>query len=139
MRIALPISKGRFSLHYGSAEAVSVVDLDLDACKATPCGTFDAPEGGMCGAGSWMASKGIEVLLVGGIGSGAAAGLGKAGIRVMAGLEEEDPEKVVAMFLEGVAQARELAPGESMCQGHDKDHDGSGHHHHGEGHACTCR
>lgn len=135
MRIALPISNGRFSLHYGSAEEIALHDIDVEQGVATSVGMVSTPAEGMCGAGSWMAAQGIEVLIVGGIGAGAARSLGQAGIRVFAGIQEEDPEKVVTMILEGVAQARELAPGESMCQGHGEGGHG---HHHGEGHACTC-
>ena len=138
MRIALPISEGKFSIHYGRAEALSLHDVDLAAGTAANLGLRLFPAEGTCGAGKWVAAQGVEVLLAGGLGSGAAQGLGEAGVRVMGGITETDPAKVLALFLEGIAQARELAPGESMCQGHEGEEDGHGHHH-GEGHVCHCK
>lgn len=140
MRIALPISEGKFSTHYGRAEAISIHDIDLSTGTAADRGLKLFPAEGTCGAGPWMAEQGVEVLLAGGLGSGAAQALGKAGVKVFAGITETDPRKVLEQFLAGVAQARELAPGESMCQGHeDGEEHGHGHHHHGAGHACTCK
>ncbi len=140
MRIALPISEGKFSTHYGRAEAISIHDIDLSSGTAADRGLKLFPAEGTCGAGPWMAEQGVEVLLAGGLGSGAAQALGKAGVKVFAGITETDPRKVLEQFLAGVAQARELTPGESMCQGHeDGEEHGHGHHHHGAGHACTCK
>ena len=137
MRIALPIADGKFSTHYGRAQALSLHDIDLESGKASDLGHRAFPEEGTCSAAPWVAAQGVEVLLVGGLGAGAAQGLGKAGVKVFAGIEEEDPAKVVEMFLAGLAQTRELAPGESMCQGHDDDHEHG--HQHGAGHVCTCK
>ena len=132
MRIALPISEGKFSTHYGRAESLSIHDIDLEHGTSTDVGVKEFPEG-TCGAGAWVARQGVEVMLAGGLGGGAAKGLAEAGVKVMAGVQETDPKRVLELFLAGVAQARELAPGESACQGHDHDHD------HGEGHVCTCK
>jgi len=136
MRIAMPIAEGQFALHYGSCETLSIHDVDLEKGIATAVSVVAAPAEGMCGAGPWIASQGIQILLAGGLGAGAAQGLGKAGVRVFAGIQEKDPAKVLELFLAGVAEARELAPGESMCHGHD-DEQGHGHHH-GADHVCTC-
>lgn len=136
MRIALPLSDGKFSTHYGRAKALSLHDVDLATGTASFVGLRMFPSEGTCGAGRWVATQGVEVLLAGGLGSGAAKGLGEAGVKVFAGIEETDPRAVLETFLAGVAQARELAPGESMCQGHDDDHE---HGHHGPDHVCTCK
>ena len=119
MRIALPISEGKFSIHYGRAEALSLHDIDLATGTSADLGMRLFPAEGTCGAGPWVAQQGVEVLLAGGLGSGAAQSLAKAGVKVFAGIAETDPRKVIQQFLAGVAEARELAPGESMCQGHE--------------------
>lgn len=134
MRIAMPIADGKFSTHYGRAKGLSVHDVDLETGTSVDLGLKPFPETGTCSAASWVAQQGIDVLLAGGLGGGAAQGLGKHGIKVLAGVQEEDPAKVLASFLAGVTRVVELAPGESMCNGHDDDHD-----HHGEGHVCTCK
>jgi predicted Fe-Mo cluster-binding NifX family protein len=138
MRIALPIADGKFSTHYGRAQALSLHDIDLETGAAIDVGVMEFPEAGTCSAAPWVASQGVEILLVGGLGAGAAQGLGNAGVKVFAGIQEEDPAKVVEMFLAGLAQARELAPGESLCEGHEEGHEHEHGHHHGEGHVCTC-
>lgn len=138
MRIALPIADGKFALHYGRSQALSLHDIDLDAGTATDLGLRAIPPEGTCSAAPWVAAQGVEVLLAGGLGAGAANGLGKAGVKVMAGIREENPAKVLELFLAGLAEARELAPGESLCHGHDDDTDHEHGHHHGEGHVCTC-
>jgi predicted Fe-Mo cluster-binding NifX family protein len=132
MRIAMPLCEGKFSVHYGRAEKISIHDIDLEGGTSVDVGVKDFPEG-TCGAGAWVARQGVEVMLVGGLGAGAAQGLEEAGVKVLAGVQEEDAAKVLRMFLEGATQVRELAPGESACQGHDHEHE------HGEGHVCTCR
>ena len=137
MRVALPISEGKFSIHYGRAEALSLHEVDLATGKASDLGMRLFPAEGTCSAAPWVAAQGVEILLAGGLGSGAAQGLGKAGVKVFAGIEETDARKVLESFLAGVAQARELAPGESMCQGHDDDHEHG--HSQGAGHVCTCK
>jgi predicted Fe-Mo cluster-binding NifX family protein len=137
MRIALPIADGKFSLHYGSAQAISIHDIDLDKGVATDLGPKSFPDDGVCGAAQWVASQGVEVILAGGIGGGAAQGLGEVGIKVFAGVQDEDPAKVLELFLSGLAQAKELAPGESMCKGHGDEDEGEDHH--GEGHVCHCK
>lgn len=139
MRIALPISEGKFSTHYGRAESISMYEVDLSAGTASNLGMRLFPAEGTCGAGTWVAAQGVEILLAGGLGSGAAQGLGKAGVKVFAGISETDPAKVVEQFLAGIAQARELAPGESMCQGHEDGEEHGHGHHHGAGHVCTCK
>ena len=136
MRIALPIADGKFALHYGRSQALSLHDVDAEKGTVVDLGMRPFPAEGTCSAADWVASHGVEVLLAGGLGAGAASGLGKVGVRVMAGVQEEDPRRVVEMFLAGLAQVRELAPGESLCQGHE---DGEEHgHEHAEGHVCTC-
>jgi len=134
MRIAMPIADGKFSTHYGRAMGLSIHDVDLEKGEMTDLGLKPFPETGTCSAAAWVAEQGIEVLLAGGLGAGAAQGLGKHGIKVLAGVNEEDPAKVLASFLAGVTRVVELAPGESLCGGHDDDD-----HHHGEGHVCTCK
>ncbi|MCB9496694.1 MAG: hypothetical protein H6686_07410 [Fibrobacteria bacterium] len=138
MRIALPIHAGKFSIHYGRAESISIHDIDLESGSVLDMGLRAFPAEGTCSAGAWMSEQGVEVLLAGGLGSGAAQGLGNAGVKIFAGIQEEDPAKVLERFLQGVIEARELVPGESMCQGHDEDRDHE-HGHHGEGHVCTCK
>lgn len=134
MRVALPVSEGKFSTHYGRAEALSLHDVDLSTGRASDLGLRLFPAEGTCSAGPWVAAQGVEILLAGGLGSGAAQGLGEAGVKVFSGIEETDARKVLESFLAGVAQARELAPGESMCQGHDDDDHG-----HEAGHVCACK
>jgi len=135
MRIALPVADGKFSTHYGRAQALSLHDIDLATGTILDAGLKAFPEEGTCSAAPWVAAQGVEILLVGGLGAGAAKGLGNAGVKVFAGIEEASPTKIVEMFLAGLVQAKELAPGESMCQGHDDDHE----HQHGAGHVCTCK
>ena len=138
MRIALPIADGKFALHYGRSQALSLHEVDLATGSSTDLGLRAFPAEGTCSAAPWVASQGVEILLAGGLGAGAAAGLGNAGVRVMAGIQEEDPRLVVEQFLSGIAQARELSPGESLCHGHEDGEDQGHGGHHGEGHVCTC-
>jgi len=134
MRIALPIADGKFSLHYGRAQALRLYDIDQDKGIATSLGERPYPDSGTCSAGAWVAEQGVEVLLAGGLGGGAAQGMAKHGIKVLAGVQEENPEKVLESFLSGIAKVVELAPGEALCQGHD----GESAHEHEEGHVCHC-
>lgn len=138
MRIALPIADGKFSIHYGRAQALALHDVDLLKGSASSLGLRMFPAEGTCGSGQWVASQGVEILLAGGLGAGAARGLAEAGVTVLAGIEEEDARKVLGAYLAGFATVRELAPGESLCQGHD-DAEGGQHGHHGADHVCSCK
>ncbi len=137
MRVALPLSEGKFSTHYGRAEELSLHDVDLATGNTLDLGLRLFPAEGTCNAAAWVAAQGVDILLVGGLGFGAAQGLGKAGVKVFAGFEETDARKVLESYLAGVAPARELAPGESDCQGHGDDHEHE--HRHGADHVCHCK
>ncbi len=127
MILGLPVSDGKFSGHYGKSQALRLYEAKSGAAHLIGDRAF--PDTGVCSASAWVAEQGVEVMLTGGLGKGAADGLMSKGIRVVAGFTTEDTDVAVQEFLAG--NGTELSLGESRCQGH-------GDHEHEEGHVCHC-
>jgi predicted Fe-Mo cluster-binding NifX family protein len=130
-KIALPLAGDQFSSHFGQATSFAV--FEVDTARRQILGRHDFPLLGQhaCGFASTLREKGVDVLIVGGIGRGAIANLQAAQIAVCAGDPSLGVEALVQAFLAGQAD-----PAQSNCN-HDHDHG----HEHGEGHqgACHCQ
>jgi predicted Fe-Mo cluster-binding NifX family protein len=86
MNICVPVTEDRGAAspvcaHFGSAPLFLIVDTDSGACRAVP--NRDAHHGhGMCAPLAALAGERLDGIVVGGIGLGALAKLGAAGLRV---------------------------------------------------------
>jgi predicted Fe-Mo cluster-binding NifX family protein len=133
-KVAIPVAGNRFSSHFGQATGFAVFEVDIASRQVV--GRHDFPLMGQhaCGFAPYLREKGVDALIVGGIGPGAIANLQAANIAVYAGDPACDVDTLVRAYLAGQAE-----PAESNCDhGHGHDH---GHHGHGHdaGGSCHCR
>lgn len=124
MKIAVPVKENhQIDSHFGHCAFYQIFTI-TDQNEILFVETTDAPEG--CGCKSEMAevleSKGVKILLAGGIGNGAVQKLNSHGIQVVRNCEGHATEQV-QLFLKG-----ELTDGGTNCSSHDNEHECTHHH-----------
>jgi predicted Fe-Mo cluster-binding NifX family protein len=110
MRIAIPVTQGILDPHFGHCRSFALIDVDRDENKILASETVDAPahEPGLLPA--WLAEKGANLVLAGGMGTRAVHLFVDHGIEVIVGVPSLDPESLVRNYLEG-----ELGSGTNAC------------------------
>ena len=110
MRIAVPVSGGRLSPHFGHCEVFSLIDVDEKTRTLVKVEQVDAPphEPGLLPR--WLAERGVSVIIAGGMGGRAHALFAERGIEVVVGAPLEAPEAVAAAYLGGT-----LVTGNNIC------------------------
>jgi predicted Fe-Mo cluster-binding NifX family protein len=123
MRIAIPLTNGRLSLHFGFCECFALLDVDPDEQKILGREDVWAPPHQSGLLPLWLAGRGATVVLAGGMGERAQGLFAEQGIRVVVGAMVETPERIVFDYLAGTLQA-----GENVCD-HKDSHDRRGEEH----------
>jgi ATP-binding protein involved in chromosome partitioning len=121
MKIAIPLTDAHeFSPHYGASAKFAVFDVDPPQ-RAIRRRMIVAPPGSEpCAWPPLLRAAGVDLVLAGGMGSGARHRMGEHGVEVITGVAPAAPEALVTAWLED-----RLVWGDNTC-------DGSGHggHHH---------
>lgn len=126
MKIAVPITgNDMIDDHFGHCESYSIYSVS-DNKQITDISSMKHAQG--CGCKSniaqKLASKGVDILLTGGIGSRAIENMHNAGINVIRGCNG-NADEIVKKYLLG-----EISDSGSVCQEHQ--------HGHGHGHGGQC-
>jgi len=110
MRIAIPVSQGMLDPHFGHCRSFALIDVDKDEKKILTSETVDAPphEPGLLPA--WLAEKGANLVLAGGMGGRAIQLFANHGIEVIVGAPTLDPESLARNYLDG-----EIGAGTNVC------------------------
>jgi len=124
MRIAIPLKDGIFSRHFGQSDAFAVYEVSDDTDTAHQPQVHNRGSGGCESLPNWIASLGVNRVLVAGIGGGAIQGLAHEGIEIMPAVDLDQPDDVLAMHLKN-PQAGDVAP----CSAHGHHHNGHQHRH----------
>ena len=130
MRIAVPLSGGVFSHHFGQSTAFWVCDVQPNSTAVGEGKEIAIPECGGCGAiPGVLAEAGVNLVIAGGMGAGAVQNLSRFGIEVITGIAGGTPKQIVQEYVAG-----QLASTGQLCKQHEEHH-GDGHeggcHHHG--------
>jgi predicted Fe-Mo cluster-binding NifX family protein len=137
MKIAIPLDDTRrFSSHYGASSAFACSTIDRATGRIGPLELLLPTGGSPCAWPAWLHAEGVDVLLVGGMGSGARAACAEHGITVVPGVSPAEPGQLAADYAAGRIQ-----PGANTCaddEGHDHHHHHGHAHEHGHEHGC-CR
>lgn len=138
MIIALPLTEtNEFSPHFGAAARAGLFTVDPAKRRISKATMLMPPSPEPCGWADWLGSRGVKVLLAGGIGRGARERMAAAGIEVIPGVPTDLPALLVQAWLNGT-----LNPGANDCEdghhahGHPHHHHG-GHDHHANGCGCA--
>ena len=128
MRIAIPVHQGRFSAHFGGAEAFAFYTVD-DTSRTIGERHIDVPpEHGRGVFPSWIRKQGATVVLAGGMGPRAADIFAQQGIEVVLGVNGDDPDILAQSFLDGTLEASG-----GLCHDHNFHDCGHDHGSHGQG------
>ena len=114
MKIAVPFANGEVFQHFGHTETFKL--YEIEAGQVVSSAVIDTNGSGHEALASFLADLSVNVLLCGGIGSGAQEALSQAGIEICSGAQG-DADAAVSAYLKG-----ELTSAGVNCD-HHHDHD----------------
>jgi len=110
MRIAMPVTDGRLSPHFGHCEKLVLFDVAEDGKTISRRQELTPPPHEPGTFPRWLHEQGATVVIAGGMGSRAQSLCDQNGIRVVVGAASGEPELLVRSFLDGG-----LATGPNAC------------------------
>lgn len=108
MKIAIPIAEGRLAMHFGHCQHFALVDVTDGQVVGRE--QIDAPPHQPGLLPTWLAERGVDVVIAGGMGHRAQSLFAAAGITVVIGAPALDPVEVVRHYL-----AETLETGTNPC------------------------
>ena len=110
MRIAIPVSEGKLSQHFGHCDTFAIIDTDGDASQIVKREDLTPPphEPGVLPA--WLHGEGVNVIIAGGMGQRAQQLFARNDIEVVIGATAGSPEELVSAYLGGT-----LESGDNIC------------------------
>ncbi len=122
MRLAIATENGMVSAHFGHCETFTLVDIEEDSVVNTAAIPAPPHEPGLLPP--FLAEKGANIVIAGGMGPRAVDLFSAQGIQVIPGIQGSIDDVVQAFI------AQELKPGSNLCGSKggdcDGDHDGGG-------------
>ena len=101
MRFAIPLAEGKLTTHFGHCASFALIDVDTQAKTILKREDTDAPPHQPGLLPPWLAARGVNRIIAGGMGQRAHDLFDAEGIQVTVGAPIETPEKLVADFLAG--------------------------------------
>ena len=131
MKIAVTYENGNVFGHFGHTEQFKLYQTENGAVVQSA--VVDTQGAGHGALAAFLAEKGVDTLICGGIGMGARQALGEAGIRLYPGVTGDADQAVAALLAGTLAYDPDAA-----CSHHEHDHGDCGGHGHGNcaGHGC---
>ena len=114
MKYAVPVNHGKLEPHFGHCGEFMLINLD-ETGQVTASETIASP-GHACGyLPGWLAGKGVNVILAGGMGLTPRMLFQQNNVKVVLGVQESDPQKAVVSHFN-----RTLAYGANICEHGDQ-------------------
>jgi len=110
MRFAIPLTGNRLCSHFGHCERFALIDTDSEAKMIVGKEEVAAPAHQPGLLPRWLADRGANVVVAGGMGPRAQGLFAERGIEVVVGAPQEAPEIIVQAYLAGT-----LEIGENEC------------------------
>ncbi len=110
MKYAIPVTGGILSAHFGHCEQFALIQADEKSRTILKKELLPSPGHQPGFLPQWLAGKGVEVVIAGGMGASAISLFQQNGINVQLGAPSADPESVIADYLNG-----NLATGDNRC------------------------
>mgnify|MGYP001766370225 FL=1 len=110
MKIAIPLAEGKLTMQFGHCASFALVDVDPQTKNILGSEEIAAPphEPGLLPP--WLAKKGAQMIIAGGMGQRAQQLFAQQGIQVVVGAPAETPEKLITEYFAGTLQV-----GENVC------------------------
>jgi len=110
LKIAVPVTGGALSSHFGHCEQFLLAEVDLDGKTIQRREMVTPPAHAPGVFPAWLHGQGANVIIAGGMGSRAQSHFQQHGIRVVVGAAGDEPGRLVQAFLDG-----KLATGANVC------------------------
>ncbi len=119
MRIAIPISGGQISRHFGHSEEFLFADADMEKHEVVKSHSEIAPEHVPGFLPRWLKDRDVDVVIAFGMGGRAQDLLTASSVQVVTGISSSDPTVALTEFLAGTLKA-----GQNGCEhsGHECSH-----------------
>lgn len=117
MKIAIPLTGGRLSEHFGHCEEFAVIEADPTSKQITSQAWLVPPPHEPGVLPRWLSAQGVQVVIAGGMGPRALNLFAEHGIAVHAGAAGGAPEDLARAFLDGASTG-----GKPTCGGHGRGH-----------------
>ena len=91
-------------MHFGHCERFALIDVDPTGMKIVKREDIDAPSHQPGLLPPWLAERGTNMIIAGGVGQRAKGLFTETGVQVVVGAPADTPEKLVADYLEGNLQ-----------------------------------
>ena len=105
MTIALPVSDGKLSSHFGHCDQFMFFETAGDEARVLSSRTAAAPPHQPGALPRWLVDQGASVLIAGQLGRRAQALFADLGVTVVAGAPVDDPATIVENYLAGDLEA----------------------------------
>ena len=128
MKIAVTFENGQVFQHFGHTEQFKIYQVEDGAVVGSQ--VVDTNGSGHGALAGFLQGQGVSVLICGGIGGGARAALGEAGIQLYPGAQGDADAQVEALLSHNL----QYDPN-TMCAHHHGEHEHGGHCH-GHDHSC---
>ena len=110
MKIAIPLADGKLAMHFGHCERFALIEVDATREMIVGREDIAAPPHQPGLLPPWLAERGANMIIAGGMGQRAIALFNQQGIEVMVGAPAETPEILVSDYLAG-----RLKAGDNVC------------------------
>jgi len=110
MKIAIPLADRKLAMHFGHCEHFALVNVDAPEKKIINLEYIEAPPHQPGLLPSWLAERGVMMIIAGGMGQRALELFAEQGIQVVLGVANETPERLVSDYLAGTLEA-----GKNVC------------------------
>lgn len=104
------MAAGRLAMHFGHSEQFTIFDIDAQTKNTVAREDLNAPEHAPGLLPRWLAERGVNVIIAGGMGTRAQELFSENKIEVIVGAPAEAPEKLVINYLAGT-----LATEDNLC------------------------
>ena len=110
MRIAIPLTDGKLSAHFGHCEQFAIIDVDSDSrnIKSQESVIPPAHEPGVLPR--WLAGLHVDLIIAGGMGQRAQQLFAENNIDVVVGAPDNEPQELISQYLTGRLQC-----GQNIC------------------------
>jgi len=110
MKIAIPLTNGIISAHFGHCEQFAIIDVDMDKKEIKSSGLVTPPahEPGLLPR--WLSELSVELVIAGGMGQRAQMLFQENNIDLIVGVTDNTPQELVEKYLNN-----QLESGQNIC------------------------
>jgi len=110
MRIAIPLARGRLSMHFGHCEQFAIITVDDESREITKREDMTPPGHEPGVLPKWLHEIGANVIVAGGMGQRAQQLFTQNNINVVVGAPDNTAEELVTQYITGRLQS-----GQNIC------------------------